>query len=106
LINKIEQREKENPNDIDEMPVQTDEVDWRAVLGRETALHRLSDQPNQQACADNHVQGVKPGHREVKREKQLRVGVGSHRGARLKVETQPWNVMLDEFFMILNALDT
>ena len=34
-------------------------------------MHRLAQQPDQQAQADDHVQGVHAGHREVEREEEL-----------------------------------
>src|SRR5580658_522639 len=104
-VNQIQQREKKNPNNIDEVPVQTDEVDRRAVFRREPALERLPNQPDQQARADDHVQGMQAGHCEIKREKQLRVRVGGHRSARLEAKIQAGNVMLDKFLVVFDALD-
>src|ERR1700722_11460594 len=104
-VDQIEQREQKNPHNIDEVPIQTHQIDRRTVFRRESTAERLLDQPNQKAGADNHVQRVKSGHRKVQREKELRVGVGGCVGARLKIEVQAWNVMLNKLFVILDALN-
>ncbi len=57
------------------MPVQTDDFDWRVVLRRETSGQRNFDEPDQQAGADDHVQGVQAGHAKVERKIELRVGL-------------------------------
>src|ERR1700737_2475434 len=44
-IDQIEQREQENPNDIDEVPVEADVLDGSVVLRREAATQRLLDEP-------------------------------------------------------------
>jgi hypothetical protein len=44
-IDQIEQREQENPNDINEVPVETDIFDGSVVLRREAAAQRFLDEP-------------------------------------------------------------
>src|SRR5258707_3401278 len=104
-IDQIEQRKQENPNDIDEVPVEADVFNGRVVLRREAAAQRFLDEPNKQAGAHDHVQGVQAGHAEIEREEKLGVRVGGGVGAGLKVEIPAGNVMLDVFFVILDALD-
>src|SRR5881398_97325 len=58
------------------MPVEADDFNGRVVLWREAATQRDSDEPDNQAGANDHVQGVQAGHGEIKREIELRVRVG------------------------------
>jgi hypothetical protein len=44
-VNQIQQREKENPNDIDEVPVQADHVDGRVIGGAELSAPSLVEEP-------------------------------------------------------------
>src|SRR5258708_21178118 len=104
-IDQIEQRKQENPNDIDEVPVEADVFNGRVVLRREAAAQGFLDEPNDQAGAHDHVQCVQAGHAEIEREEKLGVRVGGGVGAGLKVEIPPGDVMLDIFFVILDALD-
>src|SRR5713226_80019 len=104
-INQIEQREQENPNDIDEVPVEADVLDRRVVLRREATAQRLLDEPDEEAGADDHVQGVQAGHAEIEGEEKLGVGVGGNVGARLEIEIPAGDVVLDVLVVILDALD-
>src|SRR5712664_288952 len=104
-IDQIQQREQENPNDIDEVPVEGDIFDRRVVLRREAAAQRFLDEPNEQAGTDDHVQGVQAGHPEIKGEEKLSVRVGGGVCARLEIKTIAGNMMLDIFLVILDALD-
>src|SRR6267154_2965355 len=104
-INQIEQWEQKNPDDIDEMPVQTDIFYGRVVFRRKAAARRFFDQPNEQACADDHVQRVEAGHAEVERKEKLGMGVGAGIGPRLELEIQAGDMVLDVFVVILDGLD-
>src|SRR5258708_9043679 len=104
-IDQIEQRKQEKQNDVDEGPVEADVLNGRVVRRREAAAQRFVDEPNKQAGAHDHVQGVQAGHAEIEREEKLGVRVGGGVGAGLKVEIPAGNVMLDVFFVILDALD-
>src|SRR5580700_2356647 len=64
-VNQIQQREKINPDNIDEVPIETDVLDGRVVLRRKTARDGLFDQPNKQARAGHHVQSVQARHAKV-----------------------------------------
>src|SRR5882757_8649199 len=74
-FNQIEQREQENPDDINEVPVQTDVFNGRIVVGIEAAFAGFQNQPEKQARANDHVQGVQAGHAKIEREIELGVGV-------------------------------
>src|SRR6202521_4627907 len=104
-INQIEQRKQENPNDIDEVPVEANVFNGSVVLRREAAAQRFLDEPDKQAGADDHVQGVQAGHAKVKGEEKLGVGVGGDVGAGLEIEIPAGDVVLDVFVVILDALD-
>src|SRR5215472_18899267 len=72
-VNEVEQREQEDPYNIDEVPVQP-EVFYRShVPGTEVSSHRTRNQPDQQPNADDHVQRVHTRHRKVQREEDLRL---------------------------------
>src|SRR6266403_2229226 len=104
-INQIEQWEQKNPDDIDEMPVQADIFYGRVVFRRKAAAQRFFDEPYEQACADEHVQGVEAGHAKVQREEKLGMGVGAGVGARLELEIPAGDVVLNIFVVILDGLD-
>src|SRR5215469_5031181 len=80
-VNQIEQGEKIDPYDIDEMPVQADGFDRGIVTCRESAVERLPKQPNKKSCADHHVKSVEAGHGEVQREVELCVSVEGNQSA-------------------------
>jgi hypothetical protein len=68
---QIQQREQINPDDIDQVPVQARVFDRRVVSRASNALSRPGRQSREQAAADDHVQGVHSGHREIEREKEF-----------------------------------
>src|SRR5260370_42106174 len=96
-VNQIQQWKQENPNNVDEMPVQPDVLDRSVVLRSETAAQRFSDEPDQQAGADNHVQIGQPGHAKIQQKEKLRVGIRGHVVAGLKIKIPAWDVLLDGY---------
>jgi hypothetical protein len=62
---KIEQREKKNPNDVDKVPVKTAHFDRRVIIGGERAEPRFPKKPRHQTKTDDHMKRVQPGHREI-----------------------------------------
>ena len=52
---QIEQREKENPDDIYQVPVEAGILNRRVVLGRESSLERLDSNPGKQPHPDQYV---------------------------------------------------
>src|SRR5438094_10084583 len=101
---EIWQREQKNPHDVDKVPIQAHQFHWGVVLRREAASQRLSEKPQQQSGADDHVQRMQAGHREIQREKKLGVRIGGHVRARLKAETWTRNVVLDILVVIFDSL--
>src|SRR6266478_9768411 len=87
------------------MPVQADIFYGRVVFRRKAAAQGFLDEPYEQACADDHVQGVEAGHAEVEREEKLGMGVGAGVGARLELEIQAGDVVLNILVVILDGLD-
>ena len=71
---EIEQGKEENPDQIDQVPVQAGELDRRVVLGREMVSQRAGEHPGDDAHADQNVDAVQPGHEEVHAEEHVRVG--------------------------------
>ena len=64
-MNQIEQREEEDPHEVDDMPVEPTEIDGGIVLRAEMPLHASQDEPADHDHSDHHVNAVKAGHRVV-----------------------------------------
>lgn len=65
--NQIKQREKKDPNDIDEMPIQSNHFDWRIIAGVVASFPGLGNQVNEQPRANHHVKRVHAGHTKIER---------------------------------------
>src|SRR6478735_2292557 len=68
---QVQKREQENPDDIDEVPVQPADLDPDRVNARHRSPHRQPHHDGHQAEADDHVQRVQARHEEVEREEDL-----------------------------------
>ena len=101
--NQIEQREEENPHDIDEVPVKTADFNRREVLGRNLVAPDLGDHPQHDADADDHVQRVHTGHHEVKREENF--GVAERDLGVVPLEHASGDEVLVPFVAVLDVLD-
>jgi hypothetical protein len=44
-VNQVEQREKENPDDIDKVPVEAGDIDRSHIFGREPPAHGVIEKP-------------------------------------------------------------
>src|SRR5207247_7053951 len=98
---QIEQREKKNPDDVDEVPVEAADLDRAVVFVRDRAAPRQPQHHEHDPDADHHVHRVQPGHDEIEREEDLGVT-----GVRLlELKRRSWYVVLDELVVILDALD-
>src|ERR1700733_1415077 len=112
---EIQQREKKNPNDIDEVPIQSEVIDGRSMPIHVCAVIRLVEQNEQNADTDDHVQGVHAGHSKVKEEEEL--GVLRHIRRQRNIPLVRWmdkifhakactgDVVLGVFVVIFNRLD-
>src|SRR5678816_696909 len=70
-VHEIEQREQENPDDVDEVPVEAAEFHRCVPLRREALAICHEGQGAHQPNADDHVKRVHAGQREIQREKDL-----------------------------------
>src|SRR5262245_26513517 len=71
LMNEIEEREQENPDDVHEVPVKAHHFHRAVVVGSKITSPGPSQKPEKKPRAYNHVQGVKPGHSEIEDHEQL-----------------------------------
>src|SRR5258708_37712235 len=76
LADEIEQREKVDPDKIDQVPVQADQIDRRVVSAAELTAIGLYQQPDHGRHAAKNVDSVQPGHHEVEAEEDVLVGDG------------------------------
>src|SRR5436190_20226513 len=99
--NQVEQRKQEDPDDVDEVPVETADLDRAVIPGGDRPVPRPAQHDGHDAEADDHVQRVEAGHQEIEREKDLRVR------EILPLELKRWtgNVVFDERLEVLEALD-
>src|SRR5213593_4136872 len=98
---QIKKREQENPDDVDEVPVETADLDWNVVLRRNHAANRPPQHERHDPEADDHVQRMQSRHQEVQGEKKLRVA----EVLRFEVVVQAGDVVLDELRVVLERLD-
>ncbi len=73
MSNQIKQREQENPNDIDEVPVQADHFHRSEIMGVENVAICLDQQEGEQSDTGNHVDGVHTSHTEIEKKEDLRI---------------------------------
>src|SRR4051794_36927051 len=62
---QVKQREEKYPDDIDEVPVKTRDLDRVVVIRAESTLPGLVQQPQHDAQTDHHVKSVQARHHEV-----------------------------------------
>ena len=98
---QVEQRKQENPDDVDEVPVETDDFDGRVIAVSERAVVSPDEHPDHQAHTDDHVQRVQARHHEVERKENLR-GSGE---LRVEREERARNEVLVKLVRVLDALD-
>src|SRR5262249_15374083 len=67
---EIENRQQEDPDDVDEVPVETGDLDRVVVRGREAAAPCEKADHRHHADPDRQVEGVDAGHREVEPEEE------------------------------------
>src|SRR5689334_4971015 len=105
MSNQVQQREEEDPDDIDEVPIQADHFD-RSVVGRVIhAPNALDKQIGQKSQPNDHVQRVHSGHREIKKEQNLRLMRVLWNLVPPEVEVQTGNQALNPLIVVLERLD-
>src|SRR5215213_7296642 len=62
---QIQQREKENPDNIDKVPVKTGNFHRRIVFRRISSAPRRPQKPGHQSKTDNHMERVQTRHHEI-----------------------------------------
>src|SRR5580658_9126082 len=70
---EIQQREKKDPDNIDEVPIESEVIDGRGMPVDIRPMPRLVEQIEQNTDTNDHVQGVHAGHGKVKKEEELRM---------------------------------
>src|SRR5262249_50655613 len=98
---QVEEGKEEDPDDVDEVPVEPGDLDRRVVGGADATRPRHPKEPGHDAEPDDHVEGMEPGQREVEREEDLRrvrLGAVPH-------EVRPGDEVLVELVPVLVALD-
>ena len=68
---QVEEWEKENPDDVDDMPVQATEIYGRVIPFTEPATQCQQEQPQDDTPPDDHVNAVQPSHRVVNRKETM-----------------------------------
>src|ERR1700745_169703 len=109
-VNQVEQREKINPHNIHEVPVQSANLNRGVIFRRKAAAPSHEDQHSKDPDADNHVQSVHAGHCKIKRKENLHVpgidfGLRMSRHRFVKTERRSRYVMFYKFLMPLVAFD-
>src|ERR1043165_2705423 len=66
LVDQIEHREQEDPDDVDDVPVEADTLDGVVVAGTELAAASTDVEPDEERHPDQHVTGVDAGCAPVK----------------------------------------
>ncbi len=110
---EIQQREQKDPDNIDEVPIKPEIIDGRGMPIDISAVLRLVEQNEQNADADDHVQGVHAGHGKVKEEEELCVLRHVRRQRNiplvggmdkvLHAEACPWDMVFHVFIVILHS---
>src|SRR5205807_2133686 len=91
---------EENPDTIDEVPVQTDHGDGRVPVRGKTGAAVKPKQPAQSDQAAHHVNGVEAGQRKIEKNKKLNL----RRPRAVHVEIRTGDEVLDIFMVILDSL--
>src|ERR1700733_14106231 len=112
---EIQQRKKKNPDNIDEVPIESEVIDGRSMPVDIRPVPRLVEQNEQNTDTDDHVQGVHASHGKVKKEVELRMLSHVRRQRNiplvgrvdkvLHAEACPRDVVFDVFVVILHGLD-
>src|SRR5262249_35679719 len=81
LRDQVDRREDEDPHDVDEVPVQTGDLDALRIRLGQPALRGAAPQDQQPDDAHRHVRAVQPGEREERRPEHV-----GRKGEALSVE--------------------
>src|ERR1700733_8186185 len=70
---EIQQRKKEDPDNIDEVPIQSEVINGGSMPVGIRAMVCLEEKKKQNAEAHDHVERVHTGHSKVQKEEELRM---------------------------------
>ena len=59
---QVKQREQENPDQVNDVPIQAAKVNWCEVLRAEVSTNTTKEQPSDHGHANDDVGTVKTGH--------------------------------------------
>src|SRR5690606_39445961 len=62
---QVQEREKKDPDNIHEVPIQAGHLDRAKVFSRECALECHPEEPRHHAEPNDHVQGMKARHHKI-----------------------------------------
>ena len=84
-LDQVQQREQENPDQVNDVPVQAAKINWCEVLRAEVTTHATQEDPCDHDHANDDVGPVQAGHGVVNA--KVEVGVGRTFGidARIRV---------------------
>src|SRR5205085_7933105 len=74
LLDQVEKRIEEDPDQIDEVPVEPGELDPEVVVRAVVAVHGAVEDDAEHRHSHQHVQPVQAGHEEVERPVHGRAG--------------------------------
>src|ERR1700712_5359192 len=89
LRQEVDDGEDHDPHHVDEVPVETGDLDPFGVALRDAALHREPPQRHQPDDADEHVRAVDAGEEEEARAEQVGVDVEALAGELGELEDLP-----------------
>src|SRR5712672_3470644 len=107
---EIKQWEKEDPHDIDKVPIETRDFHGSVIFRCKCALPGFVNQPCHNSQSDDHVQSVQTGHRKVDPEEHFDM-MCEHTNRQWFFNDIPGelarnrDMVLSEFVRILQALD-
>src|SRR6266536_315333 len=104
MADQIEQREKVDPDQVDEVPVDANHLHGRVVLRREVSAIVGDQQPGQQSGADEHVQRMHSSHGEVERKEDRHLS-GVEVALVLEVKVEARNFMMHPVPVVFDNLD-
>src|SRR4051794_7038019 len=73
LFDQVDDGEDHDPNDVDEVPVQTGDLDGLGLFGRQLAAHRHGPQRDQHHDAERDVNAMEARHHEEARTEEVRM---------------------------------
>ena len=96
---QIKQREQENPDNIDEVPIEAGHFDRHVIFRTVGIAESHPSEPSHQPKADDHMQGMEAGHHKIDPEKDPHL-IAEFVGIDLAVRKIPDLLRSCEYFVI------